>query len=67
MKLTQNTSLEIEEFAVTETVNENYQRNLPSATSRVAKYYVAPDAGAVVTIEDKKVIRSGKIFIYKIS
>ncbi|MBO5868163.1 MAG: hypothetical protein J6Q54_04570, partial [Oscillospiraceae bacterium] len=67
VKLTQNKSLEIEEFAVTETVNENYQRNLPSATSRVAKYYVAPDAGAVVTIEDKKVIRSGKIFIYKIS
>lgn len=67
VKLTQNKSFEIEEFAVTETVNENYQRNLPSATSRVAKYFVAPDPGAVVTIEDKKVIRSGKIFIYKIS
>lgn len=62
---TRNKRLEIQEFAVTETVKEDYQRNLPSADSRTAKYYVVPASGAVVAVNEKRVIKSGLIFIYK--
>jgi len=57
--------LEINEFATTVTVNGEFERGLAPANPRMAKYIVVPDSGNGVTVIDgKKVIRSGKLFIY---
>lgn len=57
--------LEISEFATTETVEGEYERGLAPAIPRTGKYIVVPDSGNGVTVVDgKRVIRSGKLFIY---
>lgn len=57
--------LEINEFATTETIEGEHARSLTPANSKIAKYIVVPDSGDGVTeIAGRKVIRSGKIFIY---
>ena len=57
--------LEINEFATTETIEGDYARSLAPANPRIAKYIVVPDSGdGVAVVEGKKVIKSGKLFIY---
>ena len=57
--------LEINEFATTVTVNNKFERGLAPANPKMAKYFVVPDSGnGVSIIAGKKVIKSGKIFIY---
>ncbi len=62
---TNHRSLEITEFATTETVDAENERSLAPGNPKRARYTVVPDsAGGVTTIDDRKVIRSGKVFIY---
>ena len=57
--------LEINEFATTETVDGEYERGIAPANPRIAKYIVVPDSGnGVAVVDGKRVIRSGKLFIY---
>lgn len=56
--------LEIVEFATTETVEGEHNRGLVAAGAHRPKYFVVPDNGAVTVVEGRKVIRSGKIFVY---
>ena len=57
--------LEINEFATTEAIEGEFDRGIAPAASRTPKYIVIPDSGSGVSVVDgKKVIKSGKIFIY---
>jgi hypothetical protein len=57
--------LEISEFATTETVEGEYERGLAPANPSRGKYIVVPDSANGVTVVDgKRVIKSGKLFIY---
>ena len=56
--------LEINEFATTEAIDNDFDRGIAPASARMAKYTVIPDSGAVKVVDGKKVINSGKIFIY---
>lgn len=56
--------LEIVEFATTETVEGDHNRGLAPAGAHRPKYYVVPDSGAVKVEEGRKVIKSGKLFVY---
>ena len=58
-------SLEVNEFVATETIRDDSQRSLSSADAIPCKYIVIPDSGRTTIISDKKVILSGKIFVYK--
>jgi len=63
--IARNKKLEIEEIATTVTVNGEFERSITPANPRMAKYIVIPDPGnGVAVVEDKKVIRAGKLFIY---
>ncbi len=64
--ITKKKKLEINEFATTVTVDGEFERAMPPANTRMAKYIVVPDSGNGVskTEDGKKVIKSGKIFIY---
>ena len=61
-------ALEIREFATTETVESNLQRGLTPANPnpRMAQYTVIPDSGArgVADVDGRRVIKSGRLFIY---
>ncbi len=62
---TNHRKLEINEFATTETVDEEHKRGLTSAAIHRPKYIAVPDStNGVTVIEERKVIKSGKIFIY---
>lgn len=57
--------LEINEFATTVTINGEFERGIAPANLRMAKYIVVPDSGNGVSVVDgRKVIKSGKLFIY---
>ncbi len=57
--------LEINEFATTVTVNGEYEREIAPANPKMAKYIVVPDSGnGVGPVDGKKVIKSGRLFIY---
>ena len=63
--IVRNRKLEINEFATTETIEGDYERVLVAGNPRTARYIVVPDSGnGVSVVEGRKVIRSGKIFIY---
>lgn len=58
--------LEVNEFAMTEKINADYESAILPANLRAPKYIVIPESGptGVGEVNDRKVIRSGKIFIY---
>ncbi len=57
--------LEINEFATTVTVTGEFERGIAPANPKLAKYIVVPDSGnGVGVIDGKKVIKSGKLFVY---
>lgn len=57
--------LEINEFATTVTVNGEYERGLTPANPIKGGYIVVPMPGnGVGNIDDRKVIKAGKLFIY---
>ena len=59
-----NNRLEIKEFQALDCVQGNMDNGLIPANLAMAKYILIPDSGAVGVIDGKKVIRSGKLFIY---
>ncbi len=56
--------LEIEEFAPTDTIEDNGDRTLYSAGQRKPKFFVVAD-GPLALIGGHNVIQTGRIFIYK--
>lgn len=57
--------LEIEEFETTETISGNFGRVMSPATAVRPKFIVIPDeANGTFMVDDRKVIKSGTIFIY---
>lgn len=59
-----NNKLEIREFATTVTVSSELERTLAPSSPRMAKYIVVPDPGGVAVVDGRRVIRSGKLFVY---
>ena len=57
--------LEIEEFETTETINDDFGRAMSPATAVRPKFIVIPDeANGIITVDDRKAIKSGTIFVY---
>lgn len=64
-----NGSLEINEFATTDTINSESERTLVAANPTMAKYIVVAKMSDIKIIdhgdgEGRKVIKTGKIFVY---
>ena len=63
--ISKHKKLEINEFVMTTTVNGEFERNITPTNPSRAKYFVVPDSGnGVGIVDEKKVIKSGKIFVY---
>ena len=57
--------LEINEFATTETVDNEHERGLTSASPHRPRYIAVPDSiNGVTVIDGRRVIKTGKILIY---
>ncbi len=57
--------LEINEFVTTVTVDGEFNRGLTPSNPRIAKYIAVPDSGnSVSVIDGRKVIKSGRVFMY---